>query len=56
VSPARLILEIDIGEPLPGAVRHDEGGANILDCPRRREAARESMDSVSIIGVEPLLY
>jgi hypothetical protein len=27
----RLILEIDIGELLPAAVLHDEGGANILD-------------------------
>ena len=38
-SPPRLILEIDIGELLPGAVRHDEGATNILDGPKRREAA-----------------
>jgi hypothetical protein len=43
-SPTRLILEIDMGELLPGAVRHDECptlnvSANVLDRPRRREAA-----------------
>jgi hypothetical protein len=27
-----------ISQFLPGAVGHDEGRANILDCPRRREA------------------
>jgi len=34
------VLEIDIGKPLPGAVRHDEGRTNVLDSPGRREAAR----------------
>jgi hypothetical protein len=38
-SPTRLILEIDVGELLAGAVPHDEGGTNILDGPRGREAA-----------------
>ena len=28
--PSRLILEIDIGELLSGAVLHDEGGADIF--------------------------
>ena len=36
--PSRLILEIDIRELLSGAVLHDEGGADIFDSPRRREA------------------
>jgi hypothetical protein len=38
-SPPRLILEIDIHKLLASAVCHDEGGTNILDRPRRREAA-----------------
>jgi hypothetical protein len=33
------IIEIDIGELPPGAVFHDEGGANVLGRPGRREAA-----------------
>jgi hypothetical protein len=40
LAAERRHLEIDIGQLLPGAVRHDEGRANILDNPRRREAAR----------------
>jgi hypothetical protein len=38
-TPPRLILEIDIGELLPGTVRHDKGRTNILNRPWRREAA-----------------
>jgi hypothetical protein len=38
-SPPRLFLEIDVGELLPGAVLHDERGANILECGKRREMA-----------------
>ena len=38
-AAARLILEIDIRQLLPGAVRHDEGRTNVLDSPGRREAA-----------------
>jgi hypothetical protein len=38
-SASRLILEIDIGELLPAVVAHDKGGTNVLDSPRRREAA-----------------
>jgi hypothetical protein len=34
-APPRLLLETDIGELLPGGVRHDEGGAN----PRQTRAA-----------------
>ena len=30
-SAPRLILVIDIREPLPGAVLHNEAGVNILD-------------------------
>jgi hypothetical protein len=37
-SAAGLILEIDIGQLLPGAVRHDKAGVQFLDSPRRREA------------------
>ena len=36
------ILEIDIGELLPAGVFHDKGGADVLDRPGRREAARET--------------
>ena len=39
-APARLLLEIEVGELLPGAVLHDECGADVLDGARRREAAR----------------
>jgi hypothetical protein len=35
----RLILEIDIGELLPGTVAYDKTGVQFLDGPRRREAA-----------------
>jgi hypothetical protein len=38
-SPAGFILEIDIRELLAGAVLHGKGRADILDSPRRREAA-----------------
>ena len=38
-SPAGLILEIDIGQLLPGAVSHGKAGVQFLDGPRRREAA-----------------
>jgi hypothetical protein len=34
-----VILEIDIGELLPAMVAHDKGRANVLDRPRRPEAA-----------------
>jgi len=37
--PSRLFLEINIRKLLSRAVLHDEGGTNIFDCPRRREAA-----------------
>jgi hypothetical protein len=30
-SPAGLFLVIDVSELLPGAVLHDEGGADVLD-------------------------
>jgi hypothetical protein len=40
---AGLILEIDIRELLAGAVRHDEGGAYILDGPRRRGSGEPSL-------------
>jgi hypothetical protein len=43
-SPSRLVLEIDIGELLPGAVLHDEAGVvEFFDRPRRREAAGGAM-------------
>jgi hypothetical protein len=35
----RLILEIDIGELLPGAVGCDKAGVQFFDRPGRREAA-----------------
>jgi hypothetical protein len=35
----RLILEIDIRKLLSRAVLHHEGSTNVLDSPRRREAA-----------------
>ncbi len=38
--PLRLILEIDLGERLPGSVLHDEGFRKLVDRPGRREAAR----------------
>jgi hypothetical protein len=38
-SPARLLLEIDIGELLSVVVAHDKAGAQLLDRPERREAA-----------------
>ena len=38
-ASARLVLEIDIRERLPGAVFYDEGCTDVLDGPRRREAA-----------------
>jgi hypothetical protein len=37
--PPRLILEIDIGKRLPGAVTDFEGRTDVLDGPRRRETA-----------------
>jgi hypothetical protein len=37
-SPPRLLLIINVAELLPGAVRHHESGADVLDRPRRREA------------------
>jgi hypothetical protein len=30
-APARFILEIDIGEFLPGAVDHEKGGFQLFD-------------------------
>jgi hypothetical protein len=38
-APPRLILEIDIRKLLAGAVLHDKGRTDVLDSPRRREAA-----------------
>jgi hypothetical protein len=38
-SPARLILEIDVGQLLAGVIHHDEAGVQFLDSPRRREDA-----------------
>jgi hypothetical protein len=35
-SPARLILEIDITQFLPGVVYHDKAGVQFLDGPGRR--------------------
>jgi hypothetical protein len=35
----RLLLEIDVGERLPGGVADDEAGVGLLDGSRRREAA-----------------
>jgi hypothetical protein len=34
-----IILEIDVSKPLAVVVAHDEAGVNVLDRPRRREAA-----------------
>jgi hypothetical protein len=34
------LLEIDIGQLLPGAVDYDLAGVQFFDGPRRREAAR----------------
>ena len=39
-APARLLLEIDVGERLPVAIANDEAGVGLLDGPGRREAAR----------------
>jgi hypothetical protein len=39
VPAAWLFVVIEIAELLPGAVLHDTGGADVLDRPRRREAA-----------------
>jgi hypothetical protein len=41
---ARLVLVIDVSELLPGAVLHDEAGANILNGPGRREAGPMSQN------------
>jgi hypothetical protein len=38
-APAGLFLVIDLGQLLSGAVCHDEGSIDVLDGPRRREAA-----------------
>jgi hypothetical protein len=35
----RLVLQIDVGEVLPGAVGYDQAGVQFLDRPGRREAA-----------------
>jgi hypothetical protein len=37
--PARLILEINVAQFLPGTVSHDKAGGLFLDGPRWREAA-----------------
>jgi hypothetical protein len=39
-SPARLILEIDIGELLAAVVADDKAGVLFLNRPGRRDAAR----------------
>ncbi len=42
-SPAGLILEVEIGERLPGTVADDEAGVvRLIDRPGRREAAHGS--------------
>jgi len=47
-APARLLLEIDIRERLPGMILHDEAGIGLLDGPGRREAAgRHEVDFIS---------
>ena len=38
-SAAGLLIEINVGELLSAMVAHDKGRANVLDRPRRREAA-----------------
>ena len=43
IPTPRLILEINIGELLPGAVLHDEACVQFLDKPRRREAAAQKL-------------
>ena len=56
-TPARLILEIDIGQFLPGVVLHDEAGVHFLDGPGRREAGAGIGGSHTgkrrLIGVAP---
>jgi hypothetical protein len=39
LPPIRLVFEINIGEPLAGAVAHDKAGILFFDRPGRREAA-----------------
>src|SRR5262249_8731282 len=46
-SPARFILEIDIGERLSAVVAHYETGGLFFDRPPRREAARLIIKSSS---------
>jgi hypothetical protein len=59
---AGLILEIDVGELLPGAVDYDEGGADVLDRPGRRESAiatfslRGESDRSALSAVSPYSY
>jgi hypothetical protein len=38
-SAPRFVLVAHVGQRLPAVVLHDEGGAIVLDGPRRREAA-----------------
>jgi hypothetical protein len=38
-ATARFVFEVDIGELLVVCVLHDEAGIQLLDGPRRREAA-----------------
>ena len=39
-GPARLLLKIDMGQLLPGAVDYDKARIQFIDRPGRREAAR----------------
>ena len=37
--PVRFALKVEIGQLLPGVIRHDESGVAFVDRPGRREAA-----------------
>ena len=50
-APARLILEIDIGEFLAVAVAHDKAGVQFLGSPRRPEAAGAPHSSCKLLPI-----
>ena len=50
-APARLLLIVDVRECRPGSVLDDEGGAVVLDGPRRREAAGCHADRRRLGGI-----
>ena len=51
LSSAGLFLVIEIAELLPAVVLHDEGGADVLDGPRRWEGGEPSTE-LKIAGAE----